>query len=162
MTLHSSREIPSLKGRSIEVLSRITGRATARHLEALLADRLAMFGLSLTDLSGMTTDGASVMSKLARSLEARVSPRPFFHQQCQAHALHLAVWDALSGTSEPANEDEQDATDVAESEAGSWNFAGVLGVDEGEKRARRCGFQAPSLGLYGSKLTLLFGSCSRR
>ena len=61
---------------------------------------LAEYGLKLIDISAMTTDAAAVMRKLGESIKEAVAPRPFFHQLCFAHGVHLAVLDAFKSTSE--------------------------------------------------------------
>lgn len=54
----------------------------------LLKQRLTDFNVSFDDIVGLTTDGASVMLKMGRTL-------PFYHQLCYAHGLQLAILDVL-------------------------------------------------------------------
>ena len=81
------------------------------------------------------------MRKLGRLLEAAVAPKPFYRQECFAHALHLAVEDTFElekskkkaesraagrlDETEGLSESGQD-TDVA-----SWNFAAIFDGGEG-------------------------------
>ena len=55
MTLHCSRLIPSLKCKSLETLTRLTERATAKNLKAALERQLEVYGLEITDFSGVST-----------------------------------------------------------------------------------------------------------
>ncbi|KAJ2951978.1 hypothetical protein O0L34_g4241 [Tuta absoluta] len=59
---------------------------------SLIQARLAAYDLTLSDCDNdvvaMTTDGASVMSRVGRLL-------PIFHQLCLAHGIHLAICDVL-------------------------------------------------------------------
>ena len=95
VTLHSRDIIPSLKSKSVELLSRFYERATALNLEKALLEQLADLGLSLKAIRGITTDQASVMVLLGKLLTARADPAPFYHQLCLAHGLHHAVMDTL-------------------------------------------------------------------
>lgn len=70
-------------------LIRVKGTMPAESCVRLLAKKLAMFGLSLeTDIVCIVTDGASVMTKVGKS----ISPE---HQLCYAHGMQLAVLDVL-------------------------------------------------------------------
>lgn len=60
-----------------------------------LRNALRRVNLEFRDISGLTTDGASVMRKLGRSLAQAAGEKPFYHQMCFAHALHLAVMDTF-------------------------------------------------------------------
>lgn len=103
ITLHCSKEIPNFGGKSTVLLTRLTERATAKNIQKALVDSLANVGLELVDIRGITTDAASVMRKLGRNLKLTVAPRPFYHQLCLAHGIHLAVLDALNSTSSSRN-----------------------------------------------------------
>ena len=87
--------------KSLQLLSRFRDRATAKNLEKILREALATVGLEIGDISGMTTDSATVMLKLGRLLKKAVTPKPFFHQRCFAHALHLAVTDTFKDEESP-------------------------------------------------------------
>jgi hypothetical protein len=68
---------------------RMEGSYLAERCLHFIIERLDDFGLDLKrDVVGFCTDGASVMVKLGK-----ISPT--LHQQCYAHALHLAITGAL-------------------------------------------------------------------
>lgn len=69
-------------------LARLEGSATALKCAQTIENRLKMYHLQLEDLTGLTTDGASVMVKMGRDL-------PVYHQLCYAHAIQLAILDVL-------------------------------------------------------------------
>ncbi|KAJ2954908.1 hypothetical protein O0L34_g3232 [Tuta absoluta] len=73
-------------------LIRIQGNMPAEVCISLIQARLAAYDLTLSDCDNdvvaMTTDGASVMSRVGRLL-------PIFHQLCLAHGIHLAICDVL-------------------------------------------------------------------
>ena len=93
--MHCSKIFPSVGDKSVELLARFIERAPAKTLLTTLPEALKTIGLQLTDISGISTDGAKVMRKLGRMMAKEVAPRPFYHQTCLAHALHLAVSDTL-------------------------------------------------------------------
>ena len=64
-------------------------------LRGIFMSWLEEVGLSLDDICGITTDGDNTMIKFGRLLIERAKPKPFFHQLCHAHGLHLAVRDTL-------------------------------------------------------------------
>lgn len=125
VTLHSSKVLPSLGEKSMEILSRFRERASATLLEKALIDALQTVGLDLRDISGITTDGASVMKKLGRLLTEKVHPQPFYHQLCMAHGLHLAVLDAFKV--EVADITSSSNEEAATSETCNWLIAGISG-----------------------------------
>ena len=97
ITLHCSRAIPKYNGaKSIEVFSRLRDKANAVNLAALIEQALAELSLDMADICGITTDGCPVMEKLGRKLKRAAGTRPFYHQLCLAHGLHLAVKDTFS------------------------------------------------------------------
>ena len=96
MTLHSSHVIPCYNAKSVEILSRFKQRAAATNIEESILNVLADVGLSIADICGITTDGDNTMVKLGKLLTESAHPKAFYHQQCLAHALHLAVRDTLS------------------------------------------------------------------
>lgn len=63
-------------------------------MESLL-EVLGEVGLTLNDVCGITTDGDNTMIKFGKLLIEKAQPKPFFHQLCHAHGLHLAVRDTL-------------------------------------------------------------------
>jgi hAT family C-terminal dimerisation region len=69
-------------------LVRIFGSMPATKCVELLKEKLADFGIRLDQIVGMTTDGASVMVKVGKLVDA-------LHQLCFAHGLQLAVVDVL-------------------------------------------------------------------
>jgi BED zinc finger len=70
-------------------LVRVYGSMPAEKCIELLEAKLATFGLSLSkDIVAICTDGASVMCKVGRLLEAE-------QQLCYAHGIQLAVLDVL-------------------------------------------------------------------
>ena len=92
---------------------------------------LANYGLDFGDISGMTTDGASAMVKLAKLIATRRGSRPFYHQQCLAHELHLAVSAALGGN--PVNASEPDHSMPGSSGGPASQAAGDLRCDQPEE-----------------------------
>lgn len=85
-------------------LVRMHGSMPAEKCVELLRNKLKDFGLDLsTDIVTITTDGASVMVKVGKLIEAD-------QQLCFAHGIHLAVLDVLYRVSaEPDNLEESDA-----------------------------------------------------
>ncbi|KAL5267571.1 hypothetical protein ACHWQZ_G004568 [Mnemiopsis leidyi] len=72
-------------------LTRIRGRCGAIEVADTLKRTLLLYGVDIDkDIFSMTTDGASVMTKLGKSYISVP-----FHLLCQAHGLHLAVTDLL-------------------------------------------------------------------
>lgn len=70
-------------------LVRVKGSMPAIRCIELLTERLNIFGLDLKqDIVSITTDGASVMTKVGRCIEAE-------QQMCYAHGVQLAVLDVL-------------------------------------------------------------------
>jgi hypothetical protein len=70
-------------------LVRVSGSMPAEKCIELLEEKLAKFGLSLSqDIVAICTDGASVMCKVGRLIDAE-------HQLCLAHGIQLAVLDVL-------------------------------------------------------------------
>lgn len=82
LNVHSSKSFNSLG------MIRVDGHLPAEKCKALIENRLSLFGLSWTELCGITTDGAAVMVKLGRIV-------PAVSQLCILHAAHLAVKDVL-------------------------------------------------------------------
>lgn len=143
VTLHRSEIIPSLKEKSYDLLTRFSERATAEVLLGTLGRTLAVLGLSLQDVSGITTDAATVMVKLGGLLQAAVQrpapgaideeepgpsssapitvakAKPFFHMLCMAHGLHLAVLDAFKLT---RAEDSGENPESQAEEVATWDF----------------------------------------
>ena len=74
-----------------------------------VGERLKEFDLDLNQqVVDCTTDGASVMVKFGREIK-------FFHQQCVAYTIYLAICDVLnSKKSEVVVEDANKQTDNAE------------------------------------------------
>ncbi|KAL0860167.1 hypothetical protein ABMA27_010474 [Loxostege sticticalis] len=76
----------------------------------LLKTKLFEFELSLDrDIVAITTDGASVMCKVGRNVEA-------FRQICLAHGIHLGVSDVLYRKATDTEYDENETSDADESE----------------------------------------------
>ncbi len=70
-------------------LVRIHGTMPAKKCVQLLEERLKIFGLSLSDdIVGICTDGASVMCKVGKLIDAK-------QQLCYAHGVQLAVIEVL-------------------------------------------------------------------
>jgi len=70
-------------------LVRAYGSVPAEKCLSLVQEKLKEFNLDLSkDIVGVTTDGASVMVKLGKIMEAE-------HQQCMAHCINLAITDVL-------------------------------------------------------------------
>jgi hypothetical protein len=78
-------------------LLRITDSMPADRCLQILTDRLAEYGLEMSDIVALCTDGAPLMVRVGK--EANI-----FHQICLAHGVHLAVCDALY--SKALNNDE--------------------------------------------------------
>ena len=80
--------IPGLNPKSIG-MERIHGSLDAEAAGEMCRNKLAQFGLSVDrDITGGTTDGASVMVKMGEGL-------PIIHQLCLTHGIHLAVVDVI-------------------------------------------------------------------
>lgn len=70
-------------------LVRAYGSVPAEKCLSLVEEKLKDFNLDISkDIVGVTTDGASVMVKLGKIIEAE-------HQQCMAHCINLAITDVL-------------------------------------------------------------------
>ena len=69
-------------------LSRVFGSMPAEKCVELLEKKLLQFGLQIDKIFGMTTDGAPVMVKVGKLVEAE-------HQLCIVHGIQLAVIDVL-------------------------------------------------------------------
>jgi hypothetical protein len=67
---------------------RVRGSQTAESIVKLVSERLTKFGLDIKRIVGNTTDGASIMVKFGNIVNG-------VHQNCLAHAIHLAVEDIL-------------------------------------------------------------------
>lgn len=124
VTLHASKVIPCLKNNAVQLLSRFKTRATAENLRNLLLDALARVGLTLGNIRGLTTDGCSTMKKLGALLTRAAAPKPFYFQQCFAHALHLAVGDTLHVEEEEETAAENHNAEELEGSGAtpSWRF----------------------------------------
>lgn len=91
-------------------LVRVDGTMPAETCIRLLKTKLFEFELSLDrDIVAITTDGASVMCKVGRNVEA-------FHQICLAHGIHLGVSDVLYRKATDTEYDENETSDDDESE----------------------------------------------
>ena len=90
-------------------LKELNGSLTAENLRQFLVEKLAEFDISLGDIIGLTTDGASVMQKLQSSVDC-------FSQICLAHGIHLSVKDALISSSTHAQQALQDFSTEDEEE----------------------------------------------
>ncbi|MEN2498602.1 MAG: hypothetical protein MHMPM18_005230 [Marteilia pararefringens] len=69
-------------------LQELTGSLTSEALMNFLSIKLDDFDLDINDIIGITSDGASVMLKLQKSVNC-------FSQVCLAHGIHLSVKDSL-------------------------------------------------------------------
>lgn len=102
--------------------------STARNLQRAICEALLKIGLELADVRGITTDGDRTMRKLGRNLKKSIHPKPFYHQECFAHALHLAVknivWPKRSGIQDPSQHSSTAAARVEETHA-----TALVGVD---------------------------------
>lgn len=94
-------------------LARMEGYFPADKCLDLVGKKLHEFGLNLTNIVAITTDGAAVMKKLGGLVDAE-------HQLCLAHGLQLAVVKVLynqflsepeSCAEEPSNEDSDECED---------------------------------------------------
>lgn len=107
-------------------LHRILGSMPAEKAKKIFENCLSSFELSLDDLVGVTSDGASVMKKLGILLNV-------IHQICLAHGIHLAVLKCLykkkddssqesndneEGQMEIETEENEDSCDEAENDIG--------------------------------------------
>ena len=134
VTLHSSKLIPVLKGKSIQLLTRFREHETAKNLQKVLLETLDSVGLEISDIRGITSDAARTMIKLAKNLQ-KLSSKPLFHQLCFAHGIHLAVVDTFKG-----NTDVGGLPDVEEEEADDaiWNIVELPEEDDPEGKPRHC------------------------
>ena len=123
MTLHSSKVIPLINARSVEILSRFRERASAVNLVKCITDSVEQLGLVLSDFKGITTDAASVMRKVGEMLKKAAEPSPFYHQLCLAHGIHLAVLDTFKCQS--LAKDQREDT----GEPGAWHLVNVAEID---------------------------------
>jgi len=91
-------------------LIRVKGTMPAKKCIELLEQKLAQFGLDLTDdIVCICTDGASVMTKVGDSIESE-------QQLCNTHGIQLAVLDVLYKKPArvadiPEEEEEEHASD---------------------------------------------------
>lgn len=69
-------------------LVRISDSMPAVKCLQLLTDRLAEYGLDLSDIFAFCTDGARLMTRVGKDAD-------ILHQTCFAHGIHLAVCDVL-------------------------------------------------------------------
>ena len=76
-------------------MCRLRVKASTTNLKKLILESISDLGMSIQDFCGITTNGAAVMCKLGRLLKRAAGATPFYHQQCLAHGLHLAVMDTL-------------------------------------------------------------------
>ena len=76
------------------------------------------------DISGFTTDGASVMKKFGKLLNTT-------HQLCYAHGIHLAVCDVLYKSQPEAHDMAESTLSTAHGEEGAEE-----GMEDMEGRAR--------------------------
>ena len=94
-------------------LCRINGSMPAERCVLLMENKLKEFGISLSNIITITTDGASVMKKAVKLTNAN-------HQLCMAHGLQLAVIKVLYNNNLDKIEDEQtnhvDFPDVSNNE----------------------------------------------
>lgn len=93
--LHSSIPIPSLGKGSLELLARFREQGTGENLFVLITAELNTYDLDFQDIYGLTSDAASPMIKLGSLIANERGPKPFYHQTCYAHGIHLAVVDTL-------------------------------------------------------------------
>lgn len=85
---HCSEIIPSLKEKSYDLSTRFSERATAEVLLETLGRTLGVLGLSSQDVSGITTDAATVMVKLGGLLRSAVQrPAPSMRRNPSPLAL---------------------------------------------------------------------------
>ena len=83
-------------------LVRIVGSMKAEKCITLLEKKLSDYGLSLSrDIVASTTDGASLMKKVGRTISAD-------HQLCLAHGIHLAVTSVLYSRNQQTDEEYQE------------------------------------------------------
>ena len=89
-------------------LIRVKGSMPAMRCIELLDEKLKMFGLDLKqDIVSITTDGASVMTKVGRCIQAE-------QQLCYAHAVQLAVLDVLYKKPQVAQTKQTDLVGVVD------------------------------------------------
>ena len=129
-------------------MGRLFDGGNAKNILRAIKDALHQnIGLSLIDIKGITTDGASTMYRLATLIKEESGDQLFFHQACYAHALHLAVMDTLKGvrvTEEHVkfrrrrgeeNEEEEEQPSEAETIEDTTYLVEVETPDEGEDAA---------------------------
>ena len=126
MTLHCSKVIACINAKSVDLLSRFRVKGTSENIQSALLEALDKLDLEIQNICGITTDGDPVMVKLGRLLRNSVAPKPFYHQQCLAHALDLAVRSTFKQKEVPDDETEG----VPVSDANSWMLAGIVDDDE--------------------------------
>ena len=127
VTLHSSKIIPCLGEKSVDLLARFRVEATSENLLLIGERALGKLGLMISDISGITTDGATSMCKLGKLMQAAAAPQPFYHQLCFAHALHLAVKDTLLRKSKARQ------SNTEENEFETYILAGIVEDDSTRK-----------------------------
>lgn len=113
----------------MELTARFTEKASAKNLERKLCEALGRVNLELANISGITTDGASVMKTLGCSLKEKAVDRPFYHQLCLAHSLHLAVMDTFKPTASAIREQEVSPEGCDSQERVEWSFAAAADPD---------------------------------
>jgi len=164
--LHSSQTIPLVGSYQVHLgVLRLRKKADAQQLCNTIIGLLADFGLIIDDICGITTDGAAVMIKLGKLLQAK-STKPFFAMICLAHAIQLAVHDALK---KDTNSD-RDLDGEEESQAGSTcedsdseNDGDDDNYDDGDEPMHEVGPGAKEMpsfvGRYGLLMTTVLGVC---
>ena len=98
---------------------RVRNKCTAEVVKDVLEKKLNEYSIDIEkDVICHTTDGASVMTKMAKLLK-------IVHQICLAHGMHLAVCDVLykakkSNESEASDKDEHEDDEEDEDEELDW------------------------------------------
>ena len=101
--------IPIVNEKSLVLLLRLKQSGTGEFWLDILEAAPDGFGLELRHIIGLTTDGAPMMPELGRPFITKVAPKPFYHQLCLAHCLHLAVKDTQKGKSDYSNSKDSDS-----------------------------------------------------
>lgn len=86
-------------------LIRINGSCPSEEIERLTNVKLKEFNLSMNDIVAATTDGAAVMLKFGRAINA-------LHQQCYNHGAHLAVIDVIFKKNAATDTEENVGTNI--------------------------------------------------
>ena len=100
VTLCSSLRIPSLDAKQVDIMVRFRDHGTAKNILEGLRAALEVFGLTFSDIRGITTDAASTMLKVGQLIKEEIKTDVFYQQKCLAHGLHLAVIEALNQKSQ--------------------------------------------------------------